>query len=135
VDDARIAVELGSCRIINLKVSRVGGVHSAIAMHNFCHSQGIPLWIGGMLETGVGRAANLIMAGLPGVTLPSDISATNRYYEPDLIDEVFTLNVEDSTIDIPIGPGLGVTVNRDRLAAAEAAFEQFPKSRFMAPRA
>ncbi len=135
VDDARIAIELGACRIINLKVSRVGGVHAAIALHNFCHSLGIPLWIGGMLETGVGRAANLIMAGLPGVTLPSDISATNRYYDPDLIDEVFTLNATDSTIEIPTGPGLGVTVNRDRLAAAEAAFEQFPKSQFMAPRA
>ena len=134
IDDARIAIELGACRIINLKVSRVGGYHHALALHRFCYSSGVPLWIGGMLETGIGRAANLIAAGLPGVTLPSDISATNRYYIPDIIDEVFTLNPEDSTIAVPTGPGLGVTVNRERLAEAESAFAQFPKSALMVPR-
>lgn len=134
VDDARLAVQLGACRIINLKVSRVGGLHNARNIHSFCYGAGVPLWVGGMLETGVGRAANLIIAALPGVTLPSDISATNRYYDPDIIDEVFTLNAEDSTVDVPTGPGLGVTVNRDRLAVAEADFANFPKTEFMGPR-
>ncbi len=133
-DDARLAIELGACRIINLKVARVGGLRNALAVHAFCHGMGVPLWIGGMLETGVGRAANLILAGLPGVTLPSDISATNRYYAPDVIDEVFTLNAEDSTITVPSAPGLGVTVNRERLAAFEAAFDAYPKSAFMGPK-
>lgn len=135
VDDAWLAIELGACRIINLKISRVGGIHKALALHAYCLSMGVPMWIGGMLETGIGRAANLIVGGLPGVTLPSDISATSRYYDPDITDEVFTLNAEDSTIDVPSGPGLGVTVNRERLAAAEAAFNEFPKSAFMGPSA
>jgi O-succinylbenzoate synthase len=133
VDDARLAIDIGACRIINLKVSRVGGIRPAIAMHNFCYNTGVPLWIGGMLETGIGRAANLIVAGLPGITLPSDISATNRYYDPDLTDEVFTLDAADSTITVPTGVGLGVTLNRDRLAVAEDAFARFPKTKFMAP--
>ncbi len=134
IDDARLALQLGACRIINLKVSRVGGLHKAQALHSFCYGAGVPLWVGGMLETGVGRAANLIIAGLPGVTLPSDISATNRYYDPDIIDEVFTLNAEDSTVNVPTGSGLGVTVNRERLAVAEAAFAKFPKTDFMGPK-
>jgi O-succinylbenzoate synthase len=75
----------------------------------------------------------LIVAGLPGITLPSDISATNRYYDPDLTDEVFTLDAADSTITVPTGVGLGVTLNRDRLAVAEDAFARFPKTKFMAP--
>lgn len=132
VDDARLAVELGACRIINLKVSRVGGMTNAVRMHDFCYSAGVPLWIGGMLETGVGRAANLHIASLPGVTLPSDISATNRYYDPD-ITEPFTLNAEDSTITVPTGPGLGVTVDRERLAKAAADFNAAPKTAFFAP--
>ena len=133
VDDARLALTLGACRIINLKVSRVGGIRPAIALYNFCQAEGVPLWIGGMLETGIGRAANLIVAALPGVTLPSDISATNRYYDPDLTDELFTLNHADSTITTPTGAGLGVTINRERLASAENAFARFPKTQFMAP--
>jgi len=132
VDDARLAVDLGAARIINLKVSRVGGLTNARKVHDFCYNAGVPLWIGGMLETGIGRAANLHIAGLPGVTLPSDISATNRYYDPD-ITEPFILNSEDSTLTIPTSPGLGVTVNREQLAIAEKAFADFPKTAFMAP--
>jgi O-succinylbenzoate synthase len=132
VDDARLAVELGAARIINLKVSRVGGLTNARKVHDFCYGAGVPLWIGGMLETGIGRAANLHIASLPGVTLPSDISATNRYYDPD-ITEPFILNSEDSTITVPTGAGLGVTVDRDQLATFERAFADFPKTAFMAP--
>jgi o-succinylbenzoate synthase len=134
VNDARMAILLNACRIINLKVSRMGGLHQARALHDFCYEKGVPLWIGGMLETGIGRAANLITAALPGVTLPSDISGTNRYYDPDLIEENFVLNAEDSTITVPTGPGLGVTLKRDRLGEAEDAFNRFPKSAFLGPK-
>jgi O-succinylbenzoate synthase len=123
-DDARLAIEINAGRIINLKPARVGGVTEAVALHNFCHENGVPLWIGGMLETGMGRAVNLAIASLPGVTLPSDLSATDRYYNPDITHEVFVLNKADSTIDVPTTPGLGVTLNPERLAATKAAFQQ-----------
>jgi O-succinylbenzoate synthase len=131
VDDARLAIETGAGRIINLKPARVGGITESLKLHAYCHETGVPLWIGGMLETGLGRAVNLAMASLPGVTMPSDISATNRYYEPDITNEVFTLNREDSTITVPAGPGLGVTANPARLAEAEATFASLTKSEFM----
>lgn len=126
-DDARLAIEIGAGRIINLKPGRVGGLTESIRLHNFCYEHGVPLWVGGMLETGVGRAANLAVASLPGVTLPSDLSATNRYYDPDITHEVFTLNSDDSTIDVLTAPGLGVTMHPDRLAEAKAAFERVSK--------
>src|SRR5258708_33186705 len=130
VDDARLAIEIGAGKIINLKPGRVGGIVESLKLHAFCYESNVPLWIGGMLETGVGRAANLAIASLPGVTLPSDISATNRYYDPDITNEVFTLNKEDSTITVPTGVGLGVTVNEERLAKAEATFaEQYKASK------
>lgn len=122
VDDVRMMLLVGAGKIVNLKPGRVGGLLESLRIHELCRSEGVPLWIGGMLETGVGRAANLALASLTGVTLPSDISATNRYYDPDLTEETFTLNAEDSTISVPKGVGLGVTVNRERLAAAEVAY-------------
>lgn len=131
VDDARLAIEVGAGRIINLKPARVGGIIESLKLHNFCNETNVPLWIGGMLETGVGRSMQLALASLPGVTLPSDISATNRYYDPDITNEVFTINAADSTITIPTGVGLGVTINADRLAQAEAAFNSVSKSRFL----
>jgi O-succinylbenzoate synthase len=131
VDDARLAIESGAGRIINLKPARVGGITESLKLHAFCHEAGVPLWIGGMLETGVGRVINLAIASLPGVTLPSDISATNRYYDPDITDEVFTLNTEDSTITVPTVPGLGVTVNEGRMLQAERAYLDAVTSEFM----
>ena len=122
VDDVRMMLLVGAGKIVNLKPGRVGGLIESLRIHELCRSEGVPLWIGGMLETGIGRAANLALASLTGVTLPSDISATNRYYDPDLTEEIFTLNAEDSTISVPKGVGLGVTVNRERLAAAEVAY-------------
>jgi len=112
---ARQALEMGACRVINIKMGRVGGLSQAIAIHNLCYARNVPVWCGGMLETGVGRAANLALAGLPGFTLPGDISATERYYKEDITQEQFTLN-PDSTITVPGGPGLGVTVDREKLA-------------------
>ena len=108
---ARSALEMDACRIINIKAGRVGGVSQAVAIHDLCRMQGIPVWCGGMLETGVGRASNLALAALPGFTLPGDISASDRYYQEDITHERFALN-PGSTIDVPSGPGLGVTVDK-----------------------
>jgi O-succinylbenzoate synthase len=112
---ARWALEINACRIINMKVGRVGGLTNALAIHDLCVEAGIPLWCGGMLETGVGRATNLHLASLPNFTLPGDISATDRYYAEDIAVPAFQLNPEDSTISVPAGPGIGVEVEPDRL--------------------
>jgi len=112
---ARQALEMESCRVINIKQGRVGGLSQGVAIHNYCQRQEIPVWCGGMLETGVGRAANLALASLPNFTLPGDISATERYYVQDITQERFVLNT-DSTIDVPTGPGLGVNIDSDALA-------------------
>jgi O-succinylbenzoate synthase len=110
VRHARQALEMGACRVINIKAGRVGGLSEALAIHNLCLAQNVPVWCGGMLETGVGRASNLALASLPGFALPGDISATERYYFEDITNERFVLNA-DSTIDVPTGPGLGITIN------------------------
>ncbi len=107
---ARAALEMQACRIINIKPGRVGGLSVAKAIHDLCRAQGVPVWCGGMLETGVGRASNLAVASLPGFTLPGDISASDRYYQEDITFERFSLNA-GSTIDVPRRPGLGVTIN------------------------
>jgi O-succinylbenzoate synthase len=112
---ARQALEMGACRVINIKPGRVGGLSQGVEIHDICQEQGIPVWCGGMLETGVGRAANLAMASLTGFSLPGDISATDRYYRQDIIQEHFTLNT-DSTIDVPASPGLGVNIDPQALA-------------------
>ncbi len=112
---ARAAIELNACRIINMKVSRVGGLNNALAIHRLCVEAGLPLWCGGMLETNVGRAVNLHLASLPGFTLPGDISASDRYYVEDVADPNFQLNPEDSTITVPPGSGIGVTVRPERV--------------------
>jgi O-succinylbenzoate synthase len=107
---ARQALEMKSCRVINIKPGRVGGLRQGKAIHDLCLGSGIPVWCGGMLETGVGRASNLALASLQGFTLPGDISATDRYYNDDITCERFVLN-SDSTITVPDGPGLGVSIN------------------------
>jgi O-succinylbenzoate synthase len=117
VRHARQALEMGACRIINIKVGRVGGLSEAIAIHDLCQARGVPVWCGGMLETGVGRAANLALASLPDFRLPGDISASDRYYAEDITHQRFTLN-PDSTIDVPDGPGLGVTIDATALKRA-----------------
>jgi len=111
---ARQALEMDACRIVNIKAGRVGGLTNGIKIHDLCRSKGIPVWCGGMLETGVGRAANLALASLPGFKLPGDISASSRYYQQDITNESFTLN-PDSTITVPQDPGLGVTIDRRAL--------------------
>lgn len=111
---ARQALEMEACRVVNIKAGRVGGISQGVAIHDLCQEAGVPVWCGGMLETGVGRASNLALASLPNFTLPGDISATERYYFEDITEEEFTLNT-DSTITVPNGPGLGVVINQNIL--------------------
>ncbi len=122
--DWKLAIDLGAGEILNLKPARVGGYTESLKCYNLCVENNKPLWIGGMLETGIGRAANVAFASLPGVTLPCDISATNRYYDPDLTEPPFELQ-SDSTIKVPDGIGIGVEVQRDRLEAAKATWQDY----------
>jgi o-succinylbenzoate synthase len=111
---ARYALEMEACKIINIKPARVGGLSQGIMIHDYCLARNVPVWCGGMLETGVGRASNLAIASLPGFILPGDISASDRYYQRDITNERFLLN-DDSTIDVPNGHGLGITIDEDAL--------------------
>ena len=116
VADTQAAIDLQACRIINMKVARVGGLTAARRIHDMTLDAGWQMWSGGMLETGVGRACNIHLATLPNFVLPADISATDRYYAEDIAEPAFVLNVEDSTMSVPAGAGIGVTVQPDRLA-------------------
>lgn len=122
---ARQALEMEACRVINIKAGRVGGLSQALAIHNMCYHSGVPVWCGGMLETGVGRAANLALASLPGFVFPGDISATDRYYAEDITNEIFELN-PGSSIDVPKGPGLGVSIDTQALNKFTVKKATFP---------
>jgi O-succinylbenzoate synthase len=111
------AIESGACRIINIKPGRVGGHGQSIRMHDLAQSRGIPVWHGGMLETGIGRAHNIHLSSLPNFSLPGDVAASKRYFSPDLIDPEIVVG-PDGTIPVPTGPGIGVHVVGDRVAAA-----------------
>ncbi len=111
---ARYAIEMNACRVINIKAGRLGGLSQGVMVHDLCKEVAMPVWCGGMLETGVGRASNLALASLPNFVLPADISASDRYYARDITNERFVLN-SDSTIDVPKGAGLGVTINAEAL--------------------
>ncbi|MEB2365508.1 MAG: o-succinylbenzoate synthase [Chloroflexota bacterium] len=124
--DARLAIAIGACKIINLKPARVGGFTESLEVYKVCAEHEIPLWIGGLLETGVGRAANLAFASLPGVNLPCDISATDRYYQRDLTEPPFVLG-PNSTIEVPEGHGIAVDIKRDRVLEAQSYwFANYP---------
>ena len=114
---ARAALVLGSGRIINIKPGRVGGLTVARDIHDLCQRRDVPVWCGGMLETGIGRAHNVALASLPGFTLPGDISASARYFHQDIVEPAFTVN-PDGTMTVPSGPGLGVKVMLDRVESA-----------------
>ena len=113
LDTARGALDLGACSVINIKPGRVGGYLEAKKIHDLCLARGVPVWCGGMLETGIGRAANLALAALPGFTLPGDTSASARYFARDFT-EPFVLR--NGHIDVPTGPGIGVEPLADMLA-------------------
>lgn len=121
--DWQVAMQLGAGNILNLKPARVGGFSECLKIYALCAESDTPLWIGGMLETGIGRAANLSLAALPAVNLPSDISATDRYFDPDITEPAFEL-APGSRINLPNGAGIGVQVQRDRLAEAAARFQE-----------
>jgi O-succinylbenzoate synthase len=113
---ARYAIEMKACKIINIKAGRLGGLSQGVMVHDLCQAYDMPVWCGGMLETGIGRASNLALASLPNFVLPGDISASDRYYERDITNERFVLN-SDSTIGVPNDAGLGVTVDEAALQA------------------
>jgi o-succinylbenzoate synthase len=119
--DAAAALDLGACRLINVKQGRVGGLLEARRVHDVARAQGAPVWCGGMLETGVGRAANLALAAMPGFTLPGDTSASARYFDDDLTAP-FEM-APDGTMGVPDGPGIGVEPRPDRLKVCTVRVE------------
>lgn len=112
-EDVRKALTLGSCQVVNVKIGRIGGLSEAIRVHDLCAARNVPIWCGGMLETGVGRAHNIALASLPGFTLPGDISASSRYWDRDIISPEVT--VHDGKIKVSDQPGIGYEVDRDYL--------------------
>jgi O-succinylbenzoate synthase len=125
VHAAEEAIAAGACRIINIKPGRLGGFREAIRLHDLCASHGIPVWHGGMLESGIGRAAYIHLSTLENFSLPGDVAASKRYFNPDLIDPPIDV-APDGTIGVPRGPGLGVSIVDERLDRAtlrQAAFE------------
>lgn len=108
------ALALVSCRLINIKIGRVGGYTEALAIHDLCYGREVPVWCGGMLECGIGRAHNLALASLPGFVLPGDISASRRYYERDVLTRPIEV-AADGTVEVPTGPGLGLDIDHGYL--------------------
>jgi o-succinylbenzoate synthase len=123
--DARAAIELGSCRIVNIKQGRVGGLLEAKRVHDVAAELGVPVWCGGMLETGIGRSTNLALAALPNFSLPGDTSATSRYFAEDLTEPLVL--AADGTLPVPDGPGIGVDPDPGRLEAATRRVERLEK--------
>jgi O-succinylbenzoate synthase len=121
--DVEAALALRSTGVVNLKPARVGGIGAALAIHDLCRRGDVPLWCGGMLETGIGRAANVALAALPGFTMPGDLSASDRYYEEDLVEPPFRL-LPGGELAVPRGPGIGVEVVAERLERATVAREE-----------
>lgn len=109
LDTTADAIELGACEIANIKPGRVGGYLEAIRIHDLCVAKGVPVWCGGMIETGIGRAANAAIAGLPGFTLPGDISASTRFYAQDIVTD--PIQIEDGHVAVPTAPGLGFEID------------------------
>ncbi|WHX99695.1 o-succinylbenzoate synthase [Neobacillus sp. DY30] len=111
--DAKNAIEIGSCKIINIKAGRVGGLYEAKRIHNYCLDRGIEVWCGGMIEFGISRAHNIALASLPGFTIPGDISASNRFWEEDIITPEVSVN--NGFVSVPETPGIGFGINAKRL--------------------
>jgi O-succinylbenzoate synthase len=121
---ARDALDVGACRIINIKPGRMGGFGPSLDVHAIAVERGVPLWHGGMLESGIGRAHNLHLSTLPGFVLPGDVAASRRYFVPDLIEPPIAA-APDGTIAVPPGTGIGVDPVPDRLRAATLHTERF----------
>jgi O-succinylbenzoate synthase len=116
-EDARKALDLGACRVINIKVSRLGGLLEAKRVHDLCYARGVPVWCGGMHEFGIGRAANVAIASLPGFTLPGDISGSDKYYHHDIAHP--PILASRGAITVPDAPGLGVSPITERIKEGE----------------
>jgi len=114
---AELAIAMGACRLINIKPGRVGGFRESVRLHDLCAERGVPVWHGGMLESGIGRAANIHLSTLPNFSLPGDVAASKRYFDPDVIDPPIEV-AADGTIAVPRGPGLGVAIVHERLERA-----------------
>jgi o-succinylbenzoate synthase len=116
LERAQDMVTLGSGRIVNVKPGRVGGLSASLAIHDFCLDRGVPVWCGGMLESGIGRAYNVALASLPGFALPGDVSPSARYWERDVVTPEWTM--EDGLVRVPLErPGIGIDVDRERVEA------------------
>jgi O-succinylbenzoate synthase len=113
----RDAIDAGACRIINIKPGRVGGHAESVRLHDLCAGRQVPVWHGGMLETGIGRAHNLHLSTLPNFSLPGDVAASRRYYQPDLIEPGIEVGT-DGMIPVPTGPGIGVDIVMARVERA-----------------
>ncbi|MGA7340691.1 MAG: o-succinylbenzoate synthase [Terracidiphilus sp.] len=122
--DARAGIELGACRVINIKLGRVSGHTEAKKIQEYCHCNGIPVWCGGMLEAGVGRAHNIAMSTLPGFVMPGDVSASKRYWDEDIIEPEITVSTR-GTISVPCAPGLGFEVKRDLIHKLTVRTQEF----------
>jgi O-succinylbenzoate synthase len=121
---ARTALAIGACKVINIKAGRVGGYLEAVRVHDVCAAVDVPVWCGGMLESGIGRSANLALAALPAFSLPGDLSASDRYYREDLTEPI-NLN-PDGTIDVPDRPGSGAVLRPAVLDAATVERDWWP---------
>jgi O-succinylbenzoate synthase len=121
-EHARAAIDLGACRIINIKLGRVGGYTPARRIHDLCQSRQIPVWCGGMLESGIGRAHNIALSTLENFSLPGDVTASRRYWTEDVIDPEVVVTSQ-GTIRVPDGPGIGFTPRLERIEAITARKE------------
>ena len=124
VDDAQAALELGACRIINIKPGRVGGYTKALEIHDAAARFNAPVWCGGMLESGIGRAGNVAIAALPNFKLPGDLSASRRYYKQDIVEPEFEVDAK-GTMRVPTEPGIGVKVVMKNLDAVTVSSQVF----------
>lgn len=124
VDRATDMISTGAGRIINIKAGRVGGFAEAIAIHDVCTAAGVPVWCGGMLESGIGRAYNVALASLPGFTMPGDTSPSSRYWTQDIVDPAWSMSA-DGMMDVPAAPGLGVDIDVDRIDDLTVRREEF----------
>lgn len=122
--DARHAIDAGACKIINVKLGRVGGYTEARALHDVCRERGVPVWCGGMLESGIGRAHNIALSSLSGFTLPGDVSASKRYWAEDIIQPEVTVTPR-GTIPVPQTPGLGYKPNLARIGKLTVRKDSF----------
>jgi O-succinylbenzoate synthase len=123
LEDARKAIELGSTKIINIKIGRVGGLTEAKKIHDYCEEKGVPVWCGGMLESGIGRSHNIALTTLSNFILPGDTAGSNRYWEKDIIRPEVVAT--DGYIDVPQTPGIGYEVDRETVEAYTVAKKEY----------